>query len=231
MSDSYVFAGCKPWYPPLFEEISRQVPGEWHFAASPEDVTPERVAALAPRYLFFVHWSWKVPPEIFERFECVGFHLGDVPRGRGGSPLQNHILRGRRGTMLSALRMVEELDAGPVYLKEPCSLEGGAEEIYLRQARLACDMIRRICREQPDAQPQQGDPEVFRRRKPAQSRLPENLPDLGSVHDFVRMLDADGYPKAFLDFGGFRFELSRGALYHGRLRADVTITRLEEPEE
>ncbi len=227
---TYVFAGCKPWYPPLFEKISAEVPGAWHFAASPADITPERVEALAPRYLFFLHWSWKVPPEIFERFECVCFHLGDVPCGRGGSPLQNHIVRGRRSTVLSALRMVGELDAGPVYLKVPFSLEGGAEEIYLRQARLACDMIRRILREPPVPQPQRGEPEIFRRRKPKDSRLPESLPNLDSVHDFLRMLDADGYPKAFLDYGGYRFELCRSSRYHGHVRADVTITRIGEPE-
>jgi len=52
-----------------------------------------------------------------------------MPYGRGGSPLQNLIVRGYRHTKLTALRMVEEFDAGPVYLKEDLCLEGNAEEI------------------------------------------------------------------------------------------------------
>ncbi len=43
------------------------------------------------------------------------------------------------------------------------------------------------------------------------------------------MLDADGYPRAFLDHGGFRYTFARAALYDGRIVADVTITPLVKP--
>jgi methionyl-tRNA formyltransferase len=69
----------------------------------------------APRYVFFAHWSWKIPRAVYEAHECVIFHMTDVPFGRGGSPLQNLISRGIYETKLSALRCVEEMDAGPVY--------------------------------------------------------------------------------------------------------------------
>jgi len=42
------------------------------------------------------------------------------------------------------------------------------------------------------------------------------------------MLDAEGYPRAFIDHAGFRFEFSRAALYDGKVMADVTITGLEK---
>jgi methionyl-tRNA formyltransferase len=38
------------------------------------------------------------------------------------------------------------------------------------------------------------------------------------------MLDAEGYPKAYLEQAGFRYEFSRAALYDGRIVADVVIT-------
>jgi methionyl-tRNA formyltransferase len=41
------------------------------------------------------------------------------------------------------------------------------------------------------------------------------------------MLDADGYPRAFFNYSGMRFELSRPALYDGRIVADVKITRAD----
>jgi methionyl-tRNA formyltransferase len=40
------------------------------------------------------------------------------------------------------------------------------------------------------------------------------------------MLDAEGYPRAFLEYGGFRLEFSRSALYDGRIVADVKIEKL-----
>ena len=87
-------------------------------------------------------------------------------------------------------------------------------------------MIRRIIDEEPVPQPQEGKPTVFKRRKPHQSEMP-SLPDLRGLYDFIRMLDAEGYPKAFLEYKEFRYEFSRAAFYDGRIIADVKITPLE----
>lgn len=62
------------------------------------------LADFGPRYIFFPHWSWKIPVDIYERFECVIFHMTDLPFGRGGSPLQNLVVRGINETQLTALR-------------------------------------------------------------------------------------------------------------------------------
>jgi methionyl-tRNA formyltransferase len=220
---TYLVLGCKPWNRRAFDAELARLPGEWAYIGAPEGLAAEAVQQLAPRYIFVLHWSWKVPPEIYENFECVCFHMTDVPFGRGGSPLQNLIARGHRETRLTALRMVHEFDAGPVYLKEPLTLEGSAEEIYLRATALAVRMVQRMVREQPVPAAQQGEVVTFKRRKPEESAIaaPESLT---ALYDFIRMLDADGYPHAFLDHSGFRFEFTRAALYDGRIVADVKIT-------
>jgi methionyl-tRNA formyltransferase len=41
------------------------------------------------------------------------------------------------------------------------------------------------------------------------------------------MLDAEGYPRAYLESGGFRYEISRPALKSGKILADVHITKIE----
>ena len=227
MTKAYLVAGCKPWSRRAYDESLAKLPGDWRFVGMREELTSEFVSTLAPRYIFFLHWSWKVPAEIFEPIECVCFHMADVPYGRGGSPLQNLILRGHRETKLTALRMTSEVDAGPVYFKESLSLEGNAEEIYLRASRLAAAMVKRVIQEEPVPLPQEGEVVSFNRRKPTDSRI-EIAASLEDLHDFIRMLDADGYPAAFLDYGGFRFEFSRAALYDGRMAADVKITKIAD---
>lgn len=222
-SPVYLVAGCKPWNRRVFDDKLRALPGDWRYVGAREELTPALVAALRPRFVFFLHWSWIVPAEILAAAECVCFHMTDVPYGRGGSPLQNLIARGHRETRLSALRMTAELDAGPVYLKAPLSLEGGAEEIFIRAAELSADLAATIARLRPEPQPQVGEPVVFKRRRPEESRVPA-LPGLAELHDFIRMLDADGYPRAFLEHAGFRYEFSRVSRHDGRLRADVVIT-------
>jgi methionyl-tRNA formyltransferase len=175
-----------------------------------------------PRYIFFLHWNEKVPREIWSRIECVCFHMTDVPYGRGGSPLQNLVVRGYRETKLSALRMVEELDAGPVYVKTPLSLSGRAEEIYLEAGRKSLELARWIAEEEPDPTPQQGEAVVFKRRAPAQSLLPDHG-DISRLYDHIRMLDASGYPLAFVEHGAFRIEFFHANLENGEVRASVVI--------
>lgn len=65
-----------------------------------------------------------VPEAVLIAAECVCFHMTDVPYGRGGSPLQNLIVRKHKKTKLTALKMTEEIDAGPVYCKRELSLDG-----------------------------------------------------------------------------------------------------------
>lgn len=223
---NYLVAGSRPWSRRAFDEAICKLPGRWTFIGSKDELTAEHVAKIAPRYIFFLHWSWIVPPEIVRDFECVCFHMTDVPYGRGGSPLQNLIIRGHTETKLTALRMTDEIDAGPVYFKEELSLEGNAEEIFLRANFLAAKMIERIVREEPRPVLQTGEPVLFKRRKPEESRIVDTG-SLEKFYDFIRMLDADGYPRAFIDAGNFRMEFSRAALNGDRIDASVTIRRRE----
>ena len=223
MNATYLVAGRTSWSRRAFEDVIQRYPGRWSFISSPEQLTASMIEELRPRYVFFLHWSWQVPAEIVKKHECVCFHMTDVPYGRGGSPLQNLILRGRRSTKLAALRMTEAWDAGPVYGKEDLCLEGRAEEIYFRAANLCARMIRRIVREEPRPVEQMGEVVVFKRRRPRESEIPATE-SLGGLYDFLRMLDAEDYPKAFLTHKGFRYEFDRVCLSNGRIVADVTIT-------
>ncbi|MBK1633375.1 hypothetical protein CKO31_21990 [Thiohalocapsa halophila] len=223
---SYVIATSRPWNEIMAARLSERTGQPFHLITRKEDLTPERLREIAPRTVFFPHWSHLIPATIQEGWECVIFHMTDLPYGRGGSPLQNLIQRGHRETQLTALRCVAELDAGPVYLKRPLCLEGSASEIFLRAAGLIEDMIETIIREAPTPQPQQGEPMVFRRRKPEDSDLDQApIQSLNDFFDFIRMLDADGYPRAFLDLHGHRMELSRVQLEQDRLVGTFVLYR------
>jgi methionyl-tRNA formyltransferase len=223
----YVIASNKSWSRRIFEEVISRYPGRWDLIDSPDILNLEYLQSLDPIFVFFLHWSEKVSEDIIDNFECIGFHMTDVPYGRGGSPLQNLILRGHRKTNLSAIRMTRDFDSGPVYLKKELCLEGNAEEIYIRATYLAADMIKYIIFERPNPNPQEGEIVLFKRRRPEESEIPMTG-SLLELYDFIRMLDAEGYPNAFIDYDGFRYEIRRAALYDGRIIADVKITKLED---
>lgn len=190
-------------------------------------LTPAKLRAFAPSHVFFPHWSWKIPAEVFEHFECVIFHMTDVPFGRGGSPLQNLVAGGVEQTRLTALRCAAEVDAGPVYLKRPLSTLGTADEVFLRASSLMAPMIVEIVEGHLSPGPQQGEVVSFQRRTPDQGNL-SAATSLQQAHNLIRMLDAQGYPHAFVEVAGLRFEFTRASLKHNHLMADVRITRTDD---
>lgn len=222
----YIVATVKPWNLGAFRRHAPRLPGRWHLIEDRESLTLERINALTPQYVFFPHWSWRVPTDILAATECVCFHMTDLPYGRGGSPLQNLIAAGHDSTVVTALRMVDELDAGPIYMKRPLELAGRAQDIYERLADLVYEMVAEIVARKPAPEPQQGEPTVFKRRTPEQSRLPESGA-LDTLYDHIRMLDAETYPLAFLDHGNFRLEFTRAELLGDALTARVTLRKRE----
>ncbi len=189
------------------------------------DLTFERLCAFQPRYIFFPHWSWMIPKDVWERFECVVFHMTDVPYGRGGSPLQNLIIRGHRSTKVSALRAVAECDAGPVYMKEDMDLSGTASRIYERASDIIFNtMIPSIIENEPVPKPQQGDVVQFARRTNEEGNL-SNADTIEAAYDFIRMLDAEGYPKAFIRLNTMIYEFSNAHYDGTQISASVVIRK------
>lgn len=187
-----------------------------------EELTKAKLDEISPDYIFFPHWSFIIPPEIFQNFECIVFHMTDLPFGRGGSPLQNLIVQGYSETKLSAIRVAEGIDTGDVYLKKTISLLGSAEEIFLRMGDTMKAMIEEIITGRLVPKPQEGEVVQFKRRKPEEGNIME-LDSLQKVYDFIRMLDAEGYPSAFLETEHLKLEFSRASLKKDRIIADVRI--------
>lgn len=223
----YIVATIRPWNIQAFQDTIRHYPGIWHLITDVKELTPGRIKKLKPRYIFFPHWNHIIPASIMDLAECVCFHETDVPFGRGGSPIQNLIVHGRKKTKITALQMTQELDAGPVYLKRPLALEGLAEEIFIRASGIVAEMIREIIDNEPVPRAQKGKPVKFPRRTPEQSVIPLELTTLHELFEHLRMLDAAEYPKAFIEHGGYRFEFSRPALRTGSIEADVRIAQLK----
>ena len=222
---NYIVATIRPWNIKVYEETICRYPGKWLLVTNPQDLKPKLIDRINPRYIFFPHWNQIVDPETLKMTECICFHETDLPYGRGGSPVQNLIAKGHKETMISALKMTSGLDAGPIYLKRRLSLEGLAEEIFIRASKIISEMILEIITKDLLPKEQEGEPILFHRRTPDQSEISLEAETLQELFDHLRMLDASEYPKAFINYGKFVFELSRPALRNSRIEADVTITR------
>jgi len=220
--DVCVVASSRPWNKHLATRLGARTGIDFRLISDPKDLTSPKLAELAPRYIFFPHWSHIIEADIYKCHPCIIFHMTDLPYGRGGSPLQNLIVRGHKTTKISAIRCVEGLDAGPIYLKRDLTLHGTAEEIFIRADRIIEDMIVTMLTKNTKPRPQKGTPTLFKRRKPAEGDLAQ-VGSLDAAFDLIRMLDADGYPPAFLEYGPLRLEFKRASRKVDGIIADVRI--------
>ena len=221
---SCVIAYNRSWCKNLPEKLASKTGKNFTTIDNKKDLNQDNLNSLNPEHIFFPHWSYIIPPEIYNNFNCVIFHMTNLPYGRGGSPLQNLIVRGHKDTMISAIQCVKEIDAGPVYLKKRLSLEGRAEEIYILANQIIEEMIVEILDTNPQPEPQKGEVVKFTRRKPEDGNW-GSAGSLDEVYDYIRMLDAEGYPPAFIRFGDYKLEFSKAIQKTGSIDAEVRLTQ------
>lgn len=232
MLKKVVIATIKRWNIDNAFKLKSMLAGKYeiHVIKSKEELKIDIIRSIDPIYIFFPHWSWRIPKDIYENYECIGFHMTDLPFGRGGSPLQNLIERGVYNTKITAFRIEKDIDAGDVYLKRDLFIGlGSAEEIYMVASEIIFfDMIPYILENNPKPEGQKGKATVFRRRTPEQSDLLRSqVSNLQEVYDFIRMLDAEDYPKAFIKIGRLKIEFSEVHKKYNKIVGRFEIT--EEP--
>ena len=224
----YVIATIKNWNIDNSKQLQREGEHDIEIIVDKKELTAENISKLQPRYIFFPHWSWKIPAGIYQNWECVVFHMTDLPFGRGGSPLQNLIERGIYQTKISALKVEEEMDAGPIYGKKNLDISSGsANDIFKRAANIIFkEMIPSIIKNEPVPVPQSGQPVIFQRRTEQQSDL-AGIANSAKAYDYIRMLDGEGYPPAFIKLGELKYEFTEAEKNGSEVRAKVVIKNKE----
>ena len=76
-------------------------------------------------------------------------------------------------------------------------------------------------------EPQVGEVTLFKRRNESESMIPVGL-SLNEVYNFIRMLDAPGYPSSFIEGQNLRVEFTEARWADGDLVATVSVSLLKE---
>lgn len=227
--ETFIIVSEKKWNANLCDKLSIIFPHDkWIQISQKDSLTLNYLDKLKPSKIFFPHWSYKISNNIFENYECIVFHMTDLPFGRGGSPLQNLISRGYTKTKISALKIEEGFDTGDIYIKKDLYLYGTAEEIFIRANEIIENMIIEIIKYNILPKPQEGDAEIFKRRNADDSDI-TSIQTIEKLFDHIRMLDAEGYPKAYFINGKIKFEFSRASLKaDGTIFSDVKISKIND---
>ncbi len=220
--DNIIIATVKEWNIKNYFTLKEKYKDKFNFylISNTEEFTSEFVKDINPKYIFFPHWSWIIPKKIYTIYNCIVFHMTDLPYGRGGSPFQNLIMKEIYDTKISALKVDEGLDTGDIYIKEPFNISiGSAEENFIKLSNtIFTKMIPQLLETNIIPKKQSGDVTTFKRRTPSLSNLETlDVSSLSRLYDFIRMLDAEGYPRAYLMLSNVKIEFSEVHLKNNKL--------------
>ena len=203
----YVICAYRNYGIELYDNLKKKF--DFTLIRSKKDLTYNSIQKINPSIIFFPDWSWKVPEKIVKNFKCVCFHEAPLPKFRGGSPLQNQIIRGKTKTKTTAFIMNEEIDAGNIILQKDLSLKGSIQDIYSRMYKNDYLLILKIIKGQYKERKQSGRPTFFKRRKPEDSELKHLNHSKKYIYNFIRMLE-DPYPNAFIKIGNQKIIFRKG---------------------
>lgn len=185
------------------------------------------IKKINPKIIFFIYWSEMIPDKIFKNYLCIQFHTSDLPKYKGGSPIQNQILNKVKKTKISAFKINAKIDNGPICLKRNISLDGSARQIYINIEKKIIKMINFISKlKKIKFSKQIGKGSIYKRRLPNDSKLDLNKQNnLQNIYDLIRCTDAPDYPKAFIEINNFKLELFNAKIGNKRINAEIKITK------
>ena len=148
---------------------------------------PERPAEaeLPADTIVLVAYGALIPRELLERHEWLNVHPSLLPRWRGAAPVERAMMAGDAETGVSVIRLVEELDAGPIgsQVAFPIGPDDDAGAVYARAAELAPGLLDSAT----SFAPQAGEPTYAEKIGPADRLLDWSRP-ARELHDRIRAL-------------------------------------------
>jgi methionyl-tRNA formyltransferase len=129
-----------------------------------------------------------IPKELLDRALWLNVHPSLLPRWRGAAPVERAIMAGDTETGVSIIRLVEELDAGPVGAAGdfPIGPDDDAGVVFGRAADMGSELLDSVLAVQ-EFSPQEGEATYAEKIVPADRELDWSRPPQ-ELHDRIRAL-------------------------------------------
>jgi methionyl-tRNA formyltransferase len=129
-----------------------------------------------------------IPKELLDRALWLNVHPSLLPRWRGAAPVERAIMAGDTETGVSIIRLVEELDAGPVGAAGdfPIGPDDDAGVVFERAADMGSELLDSVLALQ-EFSPQEGEATYAEKIGPADRELDWSRP-AQELHNRIRAL-------------------------------------------
>lgn len=188
-----------------------------------EDIFEEILHESGNGTVFVPHFSKIIDLNRFPETRFIGFHTGNLPKDRGGSPIQNKILKKEYLTEVSAIVLENEVDSGAIYTQRRIDLSNGDIEFILRKiSLLISSMMVEIAVSDLKPTPQSDFAGVSKRLTNNDSELPVYAA-IDDLYDRIRMVDGFDYPRAFLKQGNYKVHFANAIRKGEKITADAVF--------
>lgn len=168
----------------------------------------QQVGALQPDLILVMAYGHILKQELIDipRLGTLNLHTSILPKYRGASPIQTAVASGETETGVTLMRIVRQLDAGPVADVERVSIEAldTAAEVETKLSQACVPLVQRalpeIARGTQVFSPQvEGDATFCRRLDKADSALDFNVPAAALA---ARINGLNPWPGAAVEIAG-----------------------------
>lgn len=166
-----------------------------------EEYDDKKIREYNPKYILFYGWSKIIDEKIIDDFKCIMLHPSPLPKYRGGSPIQNQIIRNEIHSAVTLFIIDKGIDTGDIIAQEYLSLDGNLNTIFKKITQIGLKLTKNILSNGYKRKKQnESEATYYKRRKPEMSEI--TLDELASkdskyLYNKIRML-ADPYPNAYI---------------------------------
>jgi methionyl-tRNA formyltransferase len=124
-----------------------------------DDAVRDRVGAVAPHAVILCAFGALVKEPLLTDHDILNVHPSLLPRWRGAAPVERAMMAGDAQTGVSIMRLVAELDAGPVYAQqaEPISPSDDYATLSARLQDVSVQLLLDVLERRPEPTPQPED--------------------------------------------------------------------------
>jgi methionyl-tRNA formyltransferase len=137
-----------------------------------DESTSARVAAVTPDAVILCAFGALVKAPLLTDHDILNVHPSLLPRWRGAAPVERAMIAGDAQTGVSIMRLVAELDAGPVYAQQPEPIlpTDDYASLSARLQDVSVALLHEVLEARPQPTPQPEDGVTYAEKLTAEDR-------------------------------------------------------------
>jgi methionyl-tRNA formyltransferase len=137
-----------------------------------DDGARARIAATEPGGVILCAFGALVKEPLLTDYDILNVHPSLLPRWRGAAPVERAMMAGDQQTGVSIMRLVADLDAGPVYAQrpEPILPTDDYASLSRRLQQTSVELLHQVLDDTPEPTPQPEDGVTYAEKLTAEDR-------------------------------------------------------------